>query len=108
MAAGSIARAVAQARLLHPDLLVEVETENMDEFQEASKAGADIIMLDNFTLDAMQRAVEINAGQVQLEASGGVNLETVRAIAETGVDYISIGEITKDIKAVDLSLRFES
>ena len=108
MAAGSITRAVAQARLLHPSLLVEVETENMDEFLEASKAGADIIMLDNFTLDTMQRAVEMNEGQVKLEASGGVNLDTVCAIAETGVDYISVGEITKDVKAIDLSMRFES
>ncbi|MEE9351266.1 MAG: carboxylating nicotinate-nucleotide diphosphorylase [Thiotrichaceae bacterium] len=108
MAVGSISLAVEQAKLLHPDLKVEVETENLDEFQEASKAGADIIMLDNFTLDDMKKAVDINAGKIMLEASGGVRLDTVKLIAETGVDYISVGEITKDIKAVDLSMRFES
>lgn len=108
MAAGSISRAVEQARLLHPDLLVEVETENLDEFNSASKAGADIIMLDNYTLDDMKRVVKINAGQTKLEASGGVSLDTVRAIAKTGVDYVSVGEITKDIKAIDLSMRFNT
>ena len=108
MAVGSISLAVEQAKLLHPDLKIEVETENLDEFQKASKACADIIMLDNFTLDDMKKAVDINAGKIMLEASGGVRLDTVKLIAETGVDYISVGEITKDIKAVDLSMRFES
>ncbi len=108
MATGSISLAVEQAKLLHPDLKVEVETENIAEFLEASAAGADIIMLDNFTLEGMQEAVNINAGKIELEASGGVRLDTVRAIAETGIDAISIGEITKDIKAVDLSMRFDS
>ncbi len=108
MAAGSISLAVEQAKLLHADLKIEVETENLDEFKEASTANADIIMLDNFTLDDMKKAVEINAGKIMLEASGGVRLDTVKQIAETGVDYISVGEITKDIKAVDLSMRFES
>jgi nicotinate-nucleotide pyrophosphorylase (carboxylating) len=87
---------------------VEGETENLGEFQEASRASADIIMLDNFTLDDMKKAVEVNAGKIMLEASGGVRLDTVKQIAETGVDYISVGEITKDIQAVDLSMRFES
>ncbi len=106
MAAGSISQAVAQAKSLYPDIKVEVETENMDEFREAGKAMADIIMLDNFDLETMRRAVEENDGKITLEASGGVNLDTVRAIAETGVDYISVGEITKNIDAVDLSMRF--
>ena len=107
MAAGSITEAVKQAKKLHPTIKVEVETENLVEFREASKAGADIIMLDNFELDTMREAVQENNGDVVLEASGGVDINTVGDIADTGVDYISIGEITKDIKAVDLSMRFE-
>jgi len=107
MAAGSISNAVNQAKQLHPDIRIEVETETMDEFREAKKAGADIIMLDNFDLKTMREAVIENEGKVTLEASGGVTLETVRAIAETGVDFISVGQITKDIYAVDLSMRFE-
>ncbi len=113
MAAGSISKAVSQARKLHPQINVEVETENMDEFREASQAGADIIMLDNFDLTSMREAVEENKTnnannkhQIKLEASGGVDLDTVQLIAETGVDYISVGQITKDIYAVDLSMRF--
>lgn len=107
MAAGTITAAVEQAKAIHPDLLVEVETENMDEFQEASQAGADIIMLDNYSLEMMRKAVFLNDNQVKLEASGGVNLDTVKSIAATGVDYISVGEITKDVKAIDLSMRFQ-
>jgi len=111
MAAGSITKAVAQAKVLHPSIKVEVETENLEEFREASKAGADIIMLDNFELGLMKEAVEENkdnGGIIKLEASGGVNLETVSGIAETGVDFISVGQITKDIYAVDLSMRFDN
>ncbi len=114
MAAGSISKAVAQAKMLHPKIKVEVETENLEEFREASKAGADIIMLDNFELGLMKEAVEeniansANRGTIKLEASGGVNLETVSGIAETGVDFISVGQITKDIYAVDLSMRFDN
>jgi nicotinate-nucleotide pyrophosphorylase (carboxylating) len=107
MAAGSITEAVKQAKILHPTIKVEVETEDLAEFREASKAGADIIMLDNFELETMREAVQENNGKVLLEASGGVDINTVAEIAKTGVDYISIGEITKDIKAVDLSMRFE-
>ncbi|HIO93362.1 MAG TPA: carboxylating nicotinate-nucleotide diphosphorylase [Leucothrix mucor] len=108
MAAGSITQAIAKARRLHPDINVEVETENMLEFAEASKANADIIMLDNYSLDDMRTAVKLNEDSgIKLEASGGINMQTVRPIAETGVDYISVGEITKDIKAVDLSMRFQ-
>ena len=108
MAAGSISKAVSQAKQLHPNIRVEVETENLEEFREASKAGADIIMLDNFNLKSMRKAVTENNSKIILEASGGVNLETVRAIAETGVDFISVGQITKDIYAVDLSMRFNN
>jgi nicotinate-nucleotide pyrophosphorylase (carboxylating) len=114
IAAGSISKAVAQARKLHPQIKVEVETEDMDEFREASKAGADIIMLDNFDLISMREAVEENRKNnqhkkhpIKLEASGGVDLDTVELIAETGVDYISVGQITKNIHAVDLSMRFK-
>ena len=107
MAAGSITRAVVQAKELHSSIRVEVETETLEEFREASKAGADVIMLDNFDLQTMSKAVLENAGRISLEASGGVNLDTVRGIAETGVDFISVGQITKDIVAVDLSMRFD-
>jgi nicotinate-nucleotide pyrophosphorylase (carboxylating) len=107
MAAGSIKQAVIQAKQQHPTLLIEVEAETIDEFQQASQAGADIIMLDNFTLEAMKKVVFLNNHHIKLEASGGVNLDSVRAIAATGVDYISIGQITKDIIAIDLSMRFE-
>jgi nicotinate-nucleotide pyrophosphorylase (carboxylating) len=109
MAAGSITKAIETARSLHPTLQVEVETENLEEFAEASAAMPNIIMLDNFSLDDMRTAVKLNEGKpIKLEASGGINLKTVRGIADTGVDYISVGEITKDIKAIDLSMRFSS
>lgn len=108
MAAGSITAAVAQANQLHPNIRVEVETETMDEFREASKAGADVIMLDDFDLKTMRAAVIENEGKIDLEASGGINLETILPIAETGVDFISIGQITKDVIAVDLSMRFDN
>ncbi|MEZ5534651.1 MAG: carboxylating nicotinate-nucleotide diphosphorylase [Thiolinea sp.] len=106
MAAGSISAAVAQARALHPGIKVEVETETLDEFREACAAPADIIMLDDYDPETMREAVRLNDGRIPLEASGGVNKQTVAQIAETGVDYISIGEITKHIRAVDLSMRF--
>lgn len=104
-AAGSIAAAVAAARHVASNKLVEVEVENFAELEQAIEAGADRIMLDNFTLDDMAKAVKYTAGRIPLEASGNVNHETIRAIAETGVDYISIGAITKDVKAIDLSMR---
>lgn len=106
MAAGSITAAIQQARSLHPGILVEVETENMQELAEATAAQADIIMLDEYDLDTMRNAVQVTAGKIPLEASGGVSPETVVAIAETGVDFVSIGSITKHIRAVDLSMRF--
>jgi len=108
-AAGSIAAAVASARQSHAGRKVEVEVENLDEAQQALDAGADQLLLDNMTLSALREAVALNHknnGRASLEASGGVNLESVRAIAETGVDFISVGSLTKDIRAVDLSMRF--
>ena len=106
MAAGSIGNAIATARHLHPGVTVEVEVENRAELEEALAAQPDIVMLDNFDLAAMAEAVRIVGGSVKLEASGNVNFDTVRGIAETGVDYISIGGLTKDVRAIDLSMRF--
>ncbi|MBJ6611026.1 MAG: carboxylating nicotinate-nucleotide diphosphorylase [Candidatus Thiothrix moscowensis] len=108
MAAGSITAAIAQARKLHPGILVEVETENLQELAEAVAASADIIMLDEYSLADMREAVRLVAGKIPLEASGSVNPETVVAIAETGVDFVSIGSITKHVRAVDLSMRFKA
>jgi nicotinate-nucleotide pyrophosphorylase (carboxylating) len=108
MAAGSITNAIATARRLHPGVTVEVEVENLAELEEALAARPDIVMLDNFDLATMAEAVRITAKRVKLEASGNVNFDTVRAIAETGVDYISIGGLTKDVRAVDLSMRFKT
>lgn len=108
MAAGSITAAIQQARQLHPGILVEVETENLQELAEAAAAQADIIMLDEYSLADMREAVRVTAGKIPLEASGGVNLDTVRTIAETGVDFVSVGEITKHIRAIDLSMRFQA
>ncbi|SDZ75493.1 nicotinate-nucleotide pyrophosphorylase [carboxylating] [Thiothrix caldifontis] len=106
MAAGSITAAIQQARALHPGILVEVETENLQELAEATAAHADIIMLDEYSLADMREAVRMTAGKIPLEASGGVSPETLVAIAETGVDFVSIGGITKHVRAVDLSMRF--
>ncbi|NWO05519.1 MAG: carboxylating nicotinate-nucleotide diphosphorylase [Alteromonadaceae bacterium] len=104
-ACGSIARAVAEAHRVAPGKPVEVETENLEELAEALEAGADIIMLDEFSLEDMRQAVALTNGKAKLEASGGVNDQTLVPIAETGVDYISIGNLTKSVKAVDLSMR---
>ncbi|MBC3412172.1 MULTISPECIES: carboxylating nicotinate-nucleotide diphosphorylase [Pseudomonas] len=104
-ASGGVAEAVAAAHRIAPGKPVEIEVESLDELRQALAAGADIVMLDELTLDEMREAVRINAGKAKLEASGGVNEETLRVIAETGVDYISIGAMTKDVKAVDLSMR---
>lgn len=107
LAAGGIRSALEQAfRLAPPQATVQIEVENLDELREALDAGAKLILLDNFNLDDMRAAVALTAGRAELEASGGVNLQTVRAIAETGVDRISIGSLTKDVQAVDLSMRF--
>ncbi|OZB13460.1 MAG: nicotinate-nucleotide diphosphorylase (carboxylating), partial [Marinobacter sp. 34-60-7] len=106
-ACGSIAAAVAEARRVAPGKPVEVETENLQELAEALNAGADIIMLDEFSLDDMRTAVLQTAGRAKLEASGGINDQTLVPIAETGVDYISIGTLTKDVTAIDLSMRLD-
>ena len=107
MAAGSITKAIANARSLHPSIKIEVETETLAEFEEACAADADIIMLDDFDLETMRKAVQNNPKGIPLEASGNVNLDTVVNIAETGVDRISIGGITKSVEAIDLSMRFK-
>jgi nicotinate-nucleotide pyrophosphorylase (carboxylating) len=105
-AAGSIAAAVERARQIAPGRVVEVEVENIEEFRTALIAGADIIMLDEFTESDMRQAVAINQGQAQLEVSGGVTHATIDAIAASGVDFVSIGEITKRVEPIDLSMRF--
>ncbi|MBK1643342.1 nicotinate-nucleotide diphosphorylase (carboxylating) [Thiocapsa imhoffii] len=105
LAAGSIGAALAAAAALGRDVPIQIEVERLDELETALEAGARLILLDNFTLDDLRRAVALTAGRAQLEASGGVTLETIRAIAETGVDRISVGSLTKDVRAVDLSLR---
>lgn len=105
--AGSISAAIRRARELHPHLLIETEVENFTELREALDAGADRIMLDEFELHELARAVAEAGGRVPLEVSGSVALERVRAIAETGVDYISIGALTKHVHAIDLSMRVE-
>jgi len=110
MAAGSIAAAVAAAKRGSARVPIEVEVENLSELQQAIAAGADIAMLDDFSLDAMREAVAVNATAkkpLKLEASGGITTATIREIAETGVDFISVGSITKHVQAVDLSMRFE-
>lgn len=104
-ACGGIAAAIKEARDIASDLPVEVEVETFEELAQALDAGADIIMLDNFSLDDMREAVIRTAGRATLEASGNVDETTLRAIAETGVDCISSGALTKDIKAIDLSMR---
>ncbi|MDD2048529.1 carboxylating nicotinate-nucleotide diphosphorylase [Pseudomonas putida] len=104
-ASGGIAQAINAAHKIAPGKPVEVEVESLDELKQALEAGADIVMLDELSLDDMREAVRLNAGKAKLEASGGVNESTLRVIAETGVDYISIGAMTKDVKAVDLSMR---
>jgi nicotinate-nucleotide pyrophosphorylase (carboxylating) len=91
---------------LHPDLLIEVEVESLEQLQEAHAAGAQRALLDNFGLAELKSAVAQYKGKIGLEASGGINLETIREIAGTGVDFISTGDITKNIEAVDFSMRF--
>ncbi len=107
-AAGGITPAVQAARQQSPGIPVEVEVENLAQLREAIDAGVDRILLDNMDCARLREAVAIAAGRVPLEASGGITLDNVRAVAETGVDFISIGSLTKDIRAVDLSLRFDA
>ena len=104
-ACGGIAQAIVAAHKIAPGKPVEVEVESLDELKQALDGGADIIMLDELSLDDMREAVRLTQGRAKLEASGGVTDATLRTIAETGVDYISIGTLTKDVKAVDLSMR---
>ncbi|KZC17871.1 nicotinate-nucleotide pyrophosphorylase [Rhodanobacter sp. FW510-R12] len=106
-AAGGIAAAVQAARRLHPELPLEVEVEDLDELEQALQAGVDRIMLDNFELATMVEAVRRTAGRVPLEASGNVDLHTIGEFARTGVDFISVGALTKHVRAVDLSLRLQ-
>lgn len=110
LACGSIKKAVNTARYQNPGVSIEVEVENLDEAAEAMEAGADILLLDNLDPDALRSAVALNrrltGGRARLEASGGITLENIRALAETGVDRISIGALTKHLQAIDLSMRF--
>jgi nicotinate-nucleotide pyrophosphorylase (carboxylating) len=105
-AAGSIGAAVAEAKNSYPDLLLEVEVENLAQLEEAHEAGAQRVLLDNFPQQWVVEAVKRYKGRIGLEASGGIELETIRTVAETGVDFISVGDITKSVTAVDFSMRF--
>lgn len=106
MAAGGITQAIQQAHQIAPNKPVEVEVETWDELNQALEAGADIVMLDNFSQQQMIDAVKHVAGRCKLEASGNITIENLRHVATTGVDYISMGVLTKDVTAVDLSMRF--
>ncbi len=107
VAAGSIAAAVERARsCAAAGIPIEVEVENLDEAEQALAAGADILLLDNMPPELLRQAVKLNKGRAKLEASGGITLDSIRHVAETGVDYISVGEITKQLHAIDLSMRF--
>lgn len=107
LAAGSITKAIVAARRYAPNLPVEVEVETLEQIKEVRFAGADSLLLDNFTIPQLREAVIFVQGKVKLEASGGVTIETIRAIAETGVDFISVGAITKNVQAIDLSMRMQ-
>ena len=104
-AAGSLADAVRAARAHHPNLLLEVEVEDFDELREALAIGVDRVMLDEFSIDDIRRAVTEIAGRTQIEVSGGVNLESLPELAATGIDFISVGALTKHVRAIDLSMR---
>lgn len=110
IAAGGISAALHAARATHPGLSIEIEVESLDELGQALDGRADIVLLDNFELAALREAVHVTRGRpgctTRLEASGNVSLETVRSIAETGVDFVSVGGITKHLRAIDLSMRF--
>ncbi|OXS13843.1 nicotinate-nucleotide diphosphorylase [Zobellella denitrificans] len=106
-ACGGIDKAIAEARRLQPEKPVEVEVESLAELEQALAAGADIVMLDNFSVADMRAAVTATAGRARLEVSGNVTLETIADYADTGVDYISVGALTKHVRALDLSMRVE-
>lgn len=101
---GSIAGVIEEAFFLYPDTLIEIEVENLEQLQQAMDTPVTRVLLDNFNLDELRAAVKLNDGQLQLEASGNITLATIRDIAETGVNFISTGALTKDVKAIDLSL----
>jgi len=105
-AAGSITKAINSARAINSQVLLEVEVENLQQLHEALKTKPDRIMLDNFDIPLLKQAVEITAGKIDLEASGNITLNNIRSKAETGVNFISVGALSKDIKAIDLSMRF--
>jgi nicotinate-nucleotide pyrophosphorylase (carboxylating) len=105
-AAGTITAAITRARQLHPERILEVEVETLDQLRQAIVEGADIALLDNFNLADTRAAVALAQGSIQLEASGSIDAATIRALAETGVDYISVGIITKQVIPLDLSMRF--
>lgn len=108
MAAGGIPQALAAASQLAPaHVSIQIEVETLEQLQQALEAGARLILLDNMDTDTLRSAVAISNGRAELEASGGVDLESVKAIADTGVDRISIGKLTKDVQAIDLSMRFD-
>jgi len=106
ISSGSIRQAIEKAFWYHPDVPVEVEVESLEELEQALHAGADIVMLDNFNVEDMRQAVAITDGKARLEVSGNVTKDTIREFAETGVDFISVGALTKHIRALDLSMRF--
>jgi nicotinate-nucleotide pyrophosphorylase (carboxylating) len=108
MACGGIEAAVKQARQNHPRAAVEVEVESLSELKQALDAGADIVMLDNFSLEDMRTGVDMARNKAKLEASGNMTLERMREVADTGVDFISVGALTKHIQAIDLSMRFNA
>ncbi|WP_267256162.1 carboxylating nicotinate-nucleotide diphosphorylase [Coxiella endosymbiont of Ornithodoros maritimus] len=105
LSCGSLTQAIQKARTSHPEKTLEIEVENLNELQEALTAKVNIILLDNFDIDTIKKAVKINNSQAKLEISGNVNLETIHEIAKTGVDYISVGALTKHLRAIDLSMR---
>lgn len=106
IACGGLQAAVMRAKSLHPGITVEVETESLDEVTQALAAGADIIMLDNFSLTQIKQAVQLVNGRAKLEVSGNIELAKLSELADTGVDFVSSGAITKHIQAIDLSMRF--
>jgi len=105
-ASGGIANAVARAREMHPDKFLEVEVENLEQLQQAIDAGVERALLDNFSLADMKRAVELNHRRIELEASGNIEADKLLQIADSGVDFISIGALTKNLRAIDFSLRY--
>lgn len=107
IACGSIRTAMEKAQKLSPNGFIEIEVETLPELEEALDAGAKRLLLDNMNVDSILKAVKLNAGRAKLEASGGISLENIHKIANTGVDYISVGDLTKDVKAVDFSMRLK-